>query len=115
MRGAALVPIDAHVAEGLFGEQVGVAVAVQVGEAEPLPDVKCRVPIRAPRVPRPVAGGPLEEHHAPGGVLKEQIVVAVGVDVHELGARRVEPPQERMGVGHAALVPHLERRHVPDP
>ncbi len=104
------VPPVADAAVLRLAEEVGQAVAVEVGEAVPLAGLEPLVAVGAPLEPgRPGGAGVLEQRELVGALLQEEVEVAVAVDVHQLGARHVEAAEEGRVVRGAGLVQHRER------
>ena len=111
--GRAFVAKNLDVAEDVLAQQVVVAVLIEIDEAIPFAHFDVVVMIGSPDVAG--LGGcadVLEEHQLPRHLLHEQVEVAVGVDIDELGARQVEAAQERMIVGRPRGVAHLEGGHL---
>ena len=103
------VAVQPDVAERLLGEEVDVAVGVDVDEAVPLTGFEALVLAGAPLVARRgERAGVLEEPDRVLVFLHEQVEVAVGVDVDELRPRHVETAEERQRVLVAGRVDDLE-------
>jgi hypothetical protein len=105
LRGArrAGVVVVAQVAVRLLGEEVHQPVAVEVHEAEPLPDGEVTVVAGAPCEVGGGAGGGgiFEEHDLPAFLLEKEVLRTVLVDVDNLRTRHVEAAQEGHVVGFA--------------
>ena len=112
--GLAPVEVEAHVAERLLGEEVGVAVGVGVHEAEPLADLQVGEAVG----PEGVAGAvvapihALEEEELAGALLDDEVEVAVRVHVHELRPGDVEAAEEGKVVRLSPGAPDGEGGHA---
>ncbi len=108
--GPAILPRLYH-AELRLAEEIGITVVVEIGEAVPLTDLESREPVGAPLEADRGPVEPLEESDPVGRFLDEQVEVAIGVDVDELGSGDVEAAQKRMVVRPAGGIGHREARH----
>ncbi len=96
----AIVPEVPQVAEGPLGEQVEVAVAVEVGEAGPLAHLQAGpVPAQEREGRQLVVGGAVaaEGQHLAAPLLDDEVEVAVAVEVGQLGPGHVEAAQKGEG------------------
>ena len=110
------VPIQTHVAERLFGEEVSVAVAVHIYEPVPLPDVKVRELSWSPVVS--ASRGRLlrlEKEELVVCILYEKVLISVRIDVDELRTRNVEPTEEGSLVRETVEIDDLERGRMTHP
>ena len=111
----ALVPEVLHVAERPFGQQIEVAIAVEIEEATPLADLQVLKPIGAP-YEAGLAGRSevLEVNELTGALLEEEVQVSVPVEVGELGPGHVQSAQERRFVGPTRFIQERESVHHPN-
>ena len=105
------VAVVADIAERRFGEQIDEAVAIDIGEAVPLPDVEILIAVG---LQLPASGGPLKQREIVRVLLNEQVIHAVAVDIDELRARVLEAAEEWECVGVAERVRDWERRDRTD-
>src|SRR4029453_2686757 len=98
-RPGADVAIHPHVAERQLRQEVDVAVAIEIDEAIPLPDLEVLVAVRSPFVLRGLrAAGILEELERRAVFLDEEIVITVRVDIDELRPRDGEAREKRQWI-----------------
>jgi hypothetical protein len=92
-----VVSIISDVAVRLFGKQIEIAILVHVGETKPLSHVQFGIARGSEAEPWPPAVCiiSLEQCHASGHLLHEQIQVSVAIGIYQLGTRCVEATEKR--------------------